>query len=92
MDRVLAVICLFSFCMHFSPIEILIHVIHFPSTDTIWSIVQVADTGTLALTQQLAQLRTNNMNEVATIPKQTFEVRSFSWVSINIFGLERLRF
>lgn len=44
--------------------------------DTIWSIVQVTETGTLALTQQLAELRTNNV-EVTMLPKQTFEVGLF---------------
>lgn len=38
-----------------------------------WSIVQVTDTGTLALTQQLSELRTNNLNDVSP-PKQTVEV------------------
>lgn len=43
-------------------------------TDTMWSIVQVTETGTLALTQQLSELRTNNMSDVPTAPKPIFEV------------------
>lgn len=41
--------------------------------DTIWAIVQVTETGTLALTQQLAQLKTNTSTELALIPKQPIE-------------------
>lgn len=56
-----------------------IHMEHFliiihRQIDTMWSIVQVTETGTLALTQQLSELRTNNMNDVPEAPKPIFEV------------------
>lgn len=38
-----------------------------------WSIVQVTESGTLALTQQLSQLHTNNSGEVMAI-KPALEV------------------
>lgn len=42
-------------------------------SDTMWSIVQVSESGTLALTQQLSELRTNNMSEIAA-PKPANDV------------------
>lgn len=41
--------------------------------DTMWSIVQVTESGTLALTQQLSELRTNNTADIP-MPKPTLEV------------------
>lgn len=38
-----------------------------------WSIVQVTESGTLALTQQLSELRTNNTADIP-MPKPTLEV------------------
>lgn len=45
----------------------------FSPLDTMWSIVQVTESGTLALTQQLSQLHTNNSGEVMAI-KPALEV------------------
>ena len=39
-----------------------------------WSIVQVTESGTLALTQQLSELRTNNTGEFP-MPKPAVEVK-----------------
>lgn len=55
-------------------VKIRFFVLFYLIADTIWSIVQVTETGTLALTQQLAQLKTNTSNELALIPKQPIEV------------------
>lgn len=52
--------------------------------DTIWSIVQVDDAGTLALTQQLAQMRTNSRNEATETIKQTFEVTERDGISTTL--------
>lgn len=42
-------------------------------SDTMWSIVQVTESGTLALTQQLSELRTNNTADIP-MPKPALEV------------------
>lgn len=45
--------------------------------DTMWSIVQVTESGTLALTQQLSELRTNNTADIP-MPKPTLEVNQWT--------------
>lgn len=56
-------------------ILILFDSMHF-SSDTMWSIVQVTESGTLALTQQLSELRTNNAADVS-VSKPALEVKLF---------------
>lgn len=50
--------------------------------DTMWSIVQVCETGTLALTQQLSELRTNNEAE-QSLARQKLGVSI--WHQYNLF-------
>lgn len=54
-----------------------------------WSIVQVTEGGTLALTQQLSELRTNNAAELS-VSKQALEVCMHKQIPKKIVELIRV--